>query len=116
MPCALQDVSFNTLARNGEPTRDVVYRPLHVLLGFTFASEDWANRGLKEEDDPSSMRINLLEGFTRTWKDLGFPQLDNAEKSFGKKDIETIRRTIGEWKLMLKYTDIHAFDVDRGLW
>ncbi|KAF0316411.1 hypothetical protein GQ607_016334 [Colletotrichum asianum] len=116
MPCALHDVSFNTLARNGEPPKDLVYRPLHVLPGFTFASEDWANRGFKEEDDPSSMRIDLLEGLTRTWKDLGFPQLDNTEKSFGKKDIESIRRTIGDWKLMLKYTDIHAFDVNRGLW
>lgn len=116
MPCAMHDVSVNTLANKDDPPKDLVHRPLHVLPGFIFAGEDWANRGLREEDDPSSMRIDLLEGFTRTWKDLGFPQLDNMEKSFGKKDIDTIRSTIGEWKLMLRYTDIHAFDVNRGLW
>ncbi|KAL2275028.1 hypothetical protein FJTKL_02569 [Diaporthe vaccinii] len=116
MPCAMHDVSINTLASQGDPPKDLVHRPLHVLPGFIYTGENWANRGLSEGDDQSSMRIDLLEGFTRTWKDLGFEQLDNMEKSFGKKDIEPIRDTVGEWKLMLKYTDIQAFDVNRGLW
>lgn len=112
----MQDVSVNTLESKGDPPRDLVHRPLHVLPGFILTGQDWANRGLRDGSDQSSMRIDLLEGFTRTWKDLGFVQLDNMEKSFGKKDIDWIRETIGEWKLMLKYTDIHAFDVNRGLW
>ncbi|RSL44908.1 hypothetical protein CEP53_011017 [Fusarium sp. AF-6] len=116
MPCAMHDVGINSLASKHEPPKDLIHRPLHVLPGFVSAGQDWASRGLKEEDDPSSMRIDLLEGFTRPWKDLGFPQLDSMEKSFGKKDVEVIRSTIGEWKLMLRYTDIHAFDVNRGLW
>ncbi|KXH43605.1 hypothetical protein CNYM01_02744 [Colletotrichum nymphaeae SA-01] len=105
-----------TLANNDDPPKDLVYRPLHVLPGFTFVGQDWESRGLKEGDGLSSIRIDLLEGFTRAWKDLGFPQLDNTEKSFGKKDLETIRRTIGEWKLELRYTEFQAFDVTRGLW
>jgi hypothetical protein len=112
----MHDVSVSTLANKQAPPKDVVYRPLHVLPGFVFAGEDWANRGLSEGDGLSSMRINLMEGFTRTWKDLGFPQLDSTEKIFGKKDVDTIGETIKEWKLMLRYTDIHGFDVNRGLW
>lgn len=116
MPCTMHDVSVNTLANKDDPPKDLVHRPLHVLPGFTFTGGDWANRGLREQGDQSSMRIDLIEGFTRTWKDLGFPQLDNMEKSFGKKNIDPIRDTIGKWSLVLKYTDIHAFDVNRGLW
>lgn len=116
MSCAVQDVSSRTLANNDDPPKDLVYRPLHVLPGFTFVGQDWEARGLKEGDGLSSIRIDLLEGFTRAWKDLGFTQLDNTEKSFGKKDLEAIRRTIGEWKLELRYTEFQAFDVTRGLW
>ena len=116
MPCAMHDVNVKTLANKDAPPKDVVHRALHVLPDFVFAAEDWFNRGLKEEDDLNTMRIDLMEGFTRSWKDLGFPQLDSMEKSFGKNDIDTIRETISDWKLMLRYTDIHAFDVNRGLW
>lgn len=118
MPCAMNDVSIATTSNGGESPKDIVYRPLHVLPGFNFTSEHWAREGLQREEDQSSLRIDLLEGFTRSWKDLGFGHLDNTEKSGrkGSKEVERIRSTIGEWRLVLKYTAIHGFDVNRGLW
>ncbi|KAK2759271.1 hypothetical protein CKAH01_16687 [Colletotrichum kahawae] len=107
-----------TFITKGEPPKDIVFRPLHVLSGFSITADHWADKGRQEERNLTELRIDLLEGFCRTWKELGFGQYEGSDKSYrkGSKDLERIRATIRDWKLVLRYTDLQAFEVNRGLW
>ena len=118
MPCAMGDVGRTTTINGGEAPKDVVYRPLHLLPGFKFSGEDWVDRGLKDQHDLTELPIDLLAGFTRTWQGLGFDKGKVPDRTFAKssKEYQEIKETIAGWKLTLKYTDMQAFEINRGLW
>lgn len=118
MPCSMSDVSGATTISSSQDSHAIVYQPLHVLPGFKFTAEEWARKGLKDKQDLAELRIDLLAGFTRTWEELGFSPACVPDKIFrkGGKDLERIRTTIKDWKLVLRYTDMQSFDINRGLW
>lgn len=118
MPCAMGDVSLKTTAAGNEAPKDIVYQPLHVLPGFKLAAQHWAGKGLQDKGDLSRINIDLLQGFTGSWRELGFGDIEETEKRYRRnsKEFNKICSTIQEWKMVLKFTDIQAFDVNRGLW
>lgn len=118
MPCALQDVSIKTTEASGIVPTDIVYRPLHLLPGFKYAGDDWLAKGIRDRDANhlSEMRINLADGFTGSWKELGFPDVNDREYVEGSSELTYILETVNKWEMVLRYTDMQAFDINRGLW
>jgi hypothetical protein len=118
MPCALKDVGNAITEVMEDSPRDTAYRPLHAPPGFKFVAEAWAAKGLQDRHNLTELPISLLASFTGSWHDLGFDSSKVPDKVFqgAPKKYKKIGNTIQGWKMALRYTEMRAFEVYRGIW
>ncbi|KAG9517554.1 hypothetical protein KCU93_g8694, partial [Aureobasidium melanogenum] len=111
MPAIQRD---RDLAEMSQPidVKDIIYRPLHYLSGFTSDATFWRKQYNTDIWNPSIMVLNLQAAATRPWAALGFPALDDTTQDLD----HAVLAHLDDWQVHLSYTHMATYPVYRGLW
>lgn len=111
MPAIQRD---RNLAEMNQPidVKDIIYRPLHYLSGFTSDAAFWRKQYNTDIWKPSTMILNMQAAATKPWAALGFPDLDIAAQDLDP----AVLAHLDDWQVHLSYTHMATYPVYRGLW